>query len=965
MVIKKNILSKEEGREAFIEKIKLLGINDKDSLKNLSKFYNLCWAKVYEGNDRENTNVLFECNSQEAGEAVLSVIENTLVEQGIFKNSEIGTRFLKKQEDVDVVIQILRDEKLYSNYKTVIVACYKEEYAKNNKEVLNAVQLLKDADGNNGIFQRKLSIHININIDSADIYTSEVMTRLERVRKCTDEFKEGIRKYIHNLPSKEEREVKDDEAFITDIENRVFQFYYSQDNLGEMFDENCIPHYETVEEDVENEVLKTEKSLKADLEQNNAKSSIFENLTDNKVIDLNEYKDKNEIENIDDVKNVLILGMSTLPYKTPLTQNSYEYGCNGIKIYGYGQLDPIPQLLNEEILEEKLDLIIITATSATLNQYNKSVSYEEDSELCKEDCSGKTVNFKCSAVELFKYHMMNKFGDNIKFKTIKIDDDEVDSSIYTLTNFIRGLYKSKENSQKRLYMDVHGGPRINQTLLDAAITVLGIEDIEIEKVFTCEFEERKTGEEEKKEKVNKIKDVTDQFQIFKFVSGIDDFINHGSSYEIKNYVDKCCDDNQHNREELVKAIQKISDALILCKVTGFETALDNLKETIENGNKNDFMFRMLVDIIKSDYGKLIEKDRSLYDEIKWAVEKDLYQQVLTLIEAKTPQYVFKELLDLNTLKFKKESSDDWLLYEANSDNKSYLEILTQHKPYSQPIETKLTEAMAYNCCNDLENDDGKIKFKISNKGNEYKIEIGKVSEFNIVRFKRLLIKWNNIKSEIRNAVAHSSDESLRTIVKGAYKKDTKGDLLYVDYLKNQPGLIDVSKEVLAYLFLLKNISNSDYITEDEIKLYAKELTIADIERKKSNSKQYKKKEENNEILRRFNDNNRYNNKKKNDDIEFEDILKDKLKKDCNYIVENHNYVDIKDFIKQLLLEEVNSYILKLINQRGDSGINMPDLGKEIKSKYPEIYDECIKPLLKYLKENINQVDVKNQIVKIK
>ena len=951
MVIKKNILSKEEGREAFIEKIKLLGINDKDSLKNLSKFYNLCWAKVYEGNDRENTNVLFECNSQEAGEAVLSVIENTLVEQGIFKNSEIGTRFLKKQEDVDVVIQILRDEKLYSNYKTVIVACYKEEYAKNNKGVLNAVQLLKDADGNNGIFQRKLSIHININIDSADIYTSEVMTRLERVRKCTDEFKEGIRKYIHNLPSKEEREVKDDEAFITDIENRVFQFYYSQDNLGEMFDENCVPHYETVEEIVESEEeavekpieelveeiveseeetvekpieelleeiveseeavveaaleaiegqlkklkIKNEESIKALKEffesclkkagynkahknillecdtkysgilvmdtlnseikkylgdkyihtefidndydknenkiSNNLKNLFKENESTNLILaykdknvlnevlkqnkvdravfdkkpidiqveieDLKKFKDENEIKikpddkkiyvqktdkekdskikshelKVNQIKNVLILGMSTLPCKNTLSVNTYKY--NDKKVYGYGQMDPIPQMLDEEIKDGNIDLIIITASNKAVEQINKSVYYDKESKLCKESDKENTVNYKCSAVELFKYHMMNKFRGNILFKTIEIEENNVDKSVYELTNLIRNLnIKTEDDTSEqkiRFYMDIHGGLRETQTLFDAAITVLGIENIEMEKVFTCNFEE--------KEKINKIKEVTDQFQIFKFVSGVDDFINHGSSFEIKNYVDKCNDGNQDNRKQLVKAIKQISDALLLCKVEGFEKALDNLNNNINIGFENDYLFKILADIIKSDYGKLLEKakkERSLYDEIKWAKNKDLYQQALTLIEAKTPKFILDNYLNINSICYKKNNS------------KVYAKIFRE-KVRSFPdekLDSILYRTMFFeNGRNNkmyIDKEEGVLHYQYSKNDDDYSVAVKLKTKVNESEFKELGAIWWYIKKEIRNNIAHSNDSELNKLVKDSKFEDNNNIIVVSD-----------------------------------------------------------------------------------------------------------------------------------------------------------------------------------------
>ena len=290
-------------------------------------------------------------------------------------------------------------------------------------------------------------------------------------------------------------------------------------------------------------------------------------------------------------------------------------------------------------------------------------------------------------------------------------------------------------------MDIHGGPRETQTLFDAAITVLGIENIEIRKVYTCNV-----GSKE-------VLDVTDQFRIFKFVSGIDDFINHGSSYEIKNYVEKCCDDNKHNREELVKAIQKISDAVLLCKVSGFETALDNLKTSIGNGNENDYMLKMLVDIIKSDYGKLLEKDRSLYDEIKWAWKKDLYQQALTIIEAKTPRYIFLNFLDIDTFSCEDE-------FEKYIDKEEFIEIFK--KNYDEEFEVLLFNTFY----KPVSVSDGVLSYHIyRNKYHKYNVKIDVKKDFGEKEFNEFLQQWRYIKSKIRNPIAHSSNVDLEKVVK--------------------------------------------------------------------------------------------------------------------------------------------------------------------------------------------------------
>lgn len=769
MIIKRPVLSKDEGRKLFIQQIKNLGIDDNEKLTQFEMYYNRCWIKAYDSNVTSNTNVLFLCNSKPAGKTILDLIKHILVEQGLFKADEIGIDFLETKEDVSSLVNILKTKELYLNFKTILIACYNETCTAQNKNVLDAQQLLKKAgDNSNDIYFRKLATHIDINIDIVDIYTNEVINRLEKIRECNEEFKEGLKEYIYSIPPREQREIKDDEAFIIDILNRVLHFYYSQNIPGNVFDVNCVPQY-IAEED---------------------KMADLQNPIEYEFTDLSNYSLANELtaeeQSSVEIKNVLILGMSTLPFKNPLTVNAYRYNSknNGeYKVYGYAQLDPVPQILMKEISEGNLDLIIITATDSALKQQNKTIVYEADSELCKEEDKGRTINYKCSAVELFKYHMINKFKNknDIKFKTIEIDEKDMARSLYDLTTYIHDIHMK---NKFRLYMDIHGGPREIQTVFDAAITVLGIENIEIQKVFTSNFG---SGADI----VNDIQDVTDGFQIFKLVSGIYDFINHGSTYEIKKYVDKCQNENQGNRENLVESIQKISDALLLCKLSGFESALDILSETMKTGFENDYIFQIFMEIVKADYGKLLEEDRSLYDEIKWAYQKDLYQQALTLIEAKTPMLVMDKYFIVNSLSYTKNG------YPTNAKTfRIDTGAFKNEKLGSILYRTMFFENGKFNNM-DIDSNDNVLSYTcIGRDKSTYNVSVDLKSTINLTVFQELGSMWWDIKSNIRNAIMHSNDTTLSKIIK---------DSNYTYALGEKNINIVVSKQIESFLEKLKEL----------------------------------------------------------------------------------------------------------------------------------------------------------------
>ena len=63
-------IDKNEGRKKFETKLKELGIRDEKALKDLSEFYNLCWAKA---NRQEpvTANLLIKCNSKEIATDIL------------------------------------------------------------------------------------------------------------------------------------------------------------------------------------------------------------------------------------------------------------------------------------------------------------------------------------------------------------------------------------------------------------------------------------------------------------------------------------------------------------------------------------------------------------------------------------------------------------------------------------------------------------------------------------------------------------------------------------------------------------------------------------------------------------------------------------------------------------------------------------------------------------------------------
>ena len=347
----------------------------------------------------------------------------------------------------------------------------------------------------------------------------------------------------------------------------------------------------------------------------------------------NEIKDITESEiGSGTIHNVLLLNMSTLnPNIKFFTKNTYIF--EERTYYGYGQLEPVPQILNNYILPKDgktLDLIIITASKETQDEQTFHLDNEDSPE------------YTMSAVSFFKRQIQEECGNQIKFLTIPIDDTI--TALYNTTNVIRKI-KSFSKSDFHLYMDIHGGLRDVQLLFDAIMTTLSIEGIYVKEAYTCEHRG--------KDLPSIIKTVTNELQMFRFVSGINEFINYGSAKELSSYLKNCQKYEQTDsswRSKLIANINDISESLSLCKINAFEHSLDSLNETINEDHPNDDLFEIFISNIQNDYGDLLDsKKRTLHSLVAWALKKGFYQQALAIIEAKTPEFVFLHFLDVNSL----------------------------------------------------------------------------------------------------------------------------------------------------------------------------------------------------------------------------------------------------------------------------------------------------------------------------
>lgn len=328
------------------------------------------------------------------------------------------------------------------------------------------------------------------------------------------------------------------------------------------------------------------------------------------------------------IKNVLVLTMSTLSFKRssneeklPLLLNYYKY--NDISVNGYGQLEPIPKMLIKKLskINERLDKIIVLASNEAMKQVSFEIKMPND----------EIVSMCESATSFFERQIHNE-DSNIEIEVIEVskDDDKLMEPIQKTVNELRSL--KKKNRDLTLFLDMHGGQRQNQLIMDAIISLLKIEEISVAETYSCD------GFSNDIENPREISDANEALKIFDFVAGMNEFINYGSSKSLEKYIPE----NESGNEDLIKCILGVSNALKLCDIDGFERNLDKLQNILMENSVDGYMdiFR---EAIAADYTEnlLDTHKRNLITELEWALNKGFIQQCLAIVESKSAELFVK------------------------------------------------------------------------------------------------------------------------------------------------------------------------------------------------------------------------------------------------------------------------------------------------------------------------------------
>ena len=256
---------------------------------------------------------------------------------------------------------------------------------------------------------------------------------------------------------------------------------------------------------------------------------------------------------------------------------------------------------------------------------------------------------KITHLEYFK-NRVGKFLENVedciseetifKYDEKKSDNEYNLESVAVMAEKIQNFAR-KSGNEIFLHVDLTGGMRhINMIILDV-IRLLEYSGVKIGKIIYSNYT--------RTEKKGTVEEINDIYDLFRLISGVEEFIKFGSVEILNEYYKKHSGKISDPLKKLLDAMKNFADAIKLCRYDKFKNAIENLHDAIhdfgknfsDEKNVNDMLMARLIDRINSEYEMLIATRGQQNDLkiIRWCINKGYLQQALTLYTERVPEYL--------------------------------------------------------------------------------------------------------------------------------------------------------------------------------------------------------------------------------------------------------------------------------------------------------------------------------------
>lgn len=264
----------------------------------------------------------------------------------------------------------------------------------------------------------------------------------------------------------------------------------------------------------------------------------------------------------------------------------------------------------------------------------------------------------------------------------------------------------KIETEDTLFVDLSGGLRdVAMLLVTAARCMRDLRKVQTRRVIYAEL---RGGE-------SIVRDRTQLYGLFDFVTAMDQFFSTGTAQKLENYL-RSEGEKDPVLHTLLTRINQFSEDLALCRVQKLNDDLNQiaqaLKETPEKSqNLTDLFFQMLKDRFSTEFAELLSSgEKALPALVSWCAGHGMYQQALTLLCEQMPEYVCQHLFVQPT-----ERGWDYLADQKQNEGKPWVyplfhfhfcRLTLMQKEYPYTTDLRLTHSK--------DDADGNMLFGVAN-----------------------------------------------------------------------------------------------------------------------------------------------------------------------------------------------------------------------------------------------------------
>ena len=197
----------------------------------------------------------------------------------------------------------------------------------------------------------------------------------------------------------------------------------------------------------------------------------------------------------------------------------------------------------------------------------------------------------------------------------------------------------KIETEDTLFVDLSGGLRdVAMLLVTVARCMRDLRYVQTRRVICAELNNNEPV----------VRDRTQLYGLFDFVTAMDQFFSTGTAQKLENYL-RSEGEKDPVLHTLLTRINQFSEDLALCRVRKLNDDLNQiaqaLKETPKKSqNLTDLFFRLLKDRFSTEFAELLSSgEKALPALVSWCAGHGMYQQALTLLCEQMPEYVCQHL----------------------------------------------------------------------------------------------------------------------------------------------------------------------------------------------------------------------------------------------------------------------------------------------------------------------------------